>query len=39
MKKFEAPIMNISTFEVEDIIITSNQDLDEEGFDNEVVKP
>ena len=39
MKTFEAPIMNISTFEVEDIIITSDQDLDEEGFDNEVVKP
>ena len=39
MKNFEAPVMNFFTFEVEDIIITSDQDLDEEGFDNEVVKP
>ena len=39
MKTFKAPVMNIFTFEVEDIIITSDQDLDEEGFDNEVVKP
>ena len=39
MKKFETPVMNIFPFEVEDIIITSDQDLDEEGFDNEVVKP
>lgn len=36
---FETPVINISAFEVEDIITTSDPEMDDDGFNNEVVKP
>ena len=39
MHFFETPVINISTFEVEDIITTSDPEMDDDGFNNEVVKP
>ncbi len=40
MIKFETPIIEIIAFESRDVIATSTEpDLDDDGFDNEVVKP
>ena len=39
MKKFETPVIEIVTFESKDIIATSTPNVDDDGFNNEVVKP
>ena len=39
MTLFEAPVMNIVALESVDIITTSIPDMDDEGFNNEIVKP
>ncbi len=39
MKKFEQPVIETIVYECIDIIATSSPDIDDSGFDNEVVKP
>ena len=43
MKLFEQPVFEVIQFECEDIITTSaikdDNDLDNDGFNNEIVKP
>lgn len=39
MKKFEKPVIEIVVFKDIDIVTTSLPDVDDNGFNNEVVKP
>ena len=39
MKKFEQPVIEAIVYECIDIIATSSPDVDDNGFNNEVVKP
>ena len=39
MQIFEAPVINVIALNVADIITTSILDTDDDGFNNEVVKP
>ena len=39
MKTYEKPEIEVITFEVPDVITTSSPSMDDNGFNNEVVKP
>ena len=39
IKKFEQPVIETIVYECVDIITTSSPSFDDEGFNNEVVKP
>ena len=39
MKKFETPVIETISFEWIDVIATSRFDVDDNGFNNQVVKP
>ncbi len=39
MKEFETPVIKTVVLESKDVIATSAPDVDNDGFNNEVVKP
>ena len=39
MKLFEAPVIEVVTFTCEDVITASSPDVDDDGYNNEIVKP
>ena len=39
MKLFEKPVIEVVAFACKDVITTSDLDVDDEGYNNEVVKP
>lgn len=39
MKLFKKPVIEVVAFACKDVVTTSGLDIDDEGFDNEVVKP
>lgn len=39
MKKFEQPVIETIVYEYIDVIATSMSDVDDSGFNNQVVKP